>query len=127
MASSRDISSAQSGAVTGFFFLLFGFPVGIGPLIFCTHLHLKSTVIRRTRRRKTGNLEINQCSSDIRKCWTASGLLTGHWWGKWKARDDYEYRDFESTLYILIFKKEDGRLWSGGLMKPRRVRSDGLL
>jgi hypothetical protein len=62
-------------------------------------------VIRRTRRRKMGNLEINQCSSDSRKHWTASGLLTGHRWGNRKARDDSEYRDFESTLYILIFKK----------------------
>ena len=80
-------------------------PVSIVPLIFYTHLHLQSTVIRRTRRRKTRNLEINQYYSDIRKHWTANGLLTGHRWGKWKARDDYEYWDIESTLYILIFKK----------------------
>ena len=79
--------------------------LGVKRLMFYTYLHLQSTVIRRTRRRKIGNLETNQCSSDIRKHWAASGLLTGHWWGNWKARDDSEYRDFESTLYILIFKK----------------------
>ena len=80
-------------------------PVSIALLMFYTHLHLQSTLLRRTGSRKTGNFEINQCCSDIGENCTARGLLTGDWRGSWKGGGDSEYREFESTLHILIFKK----------------------
>jgi len=94
--------------------------------MFCTHLHLRSALIRTRRRRATGNLEINQCCSGFQEALHSKRTTHGTLEGKLEARDDSEYRDFESTLYILLLKKQDGRSLTE-LMKPKIGRSDGLL